>query len=155
MKLFLLLASIAILAPCTASAQSKAEVFSSKDIGTQMEALTQKGKASGSSGTKLGDYQSHNIMLSVRSASGGAEVHAHYDDVFLVTEGKATLITGGTVVDGKTDNDGETKGTAIQNGKSQVIAVGDVVHIPAGTPHQITIANGEVYSAIVIKVREP
>jgi mannose-6-phosphate isomerase-like protein (cupin superfamily) len=155
MRLFLIFASAAALVPCYVFAQNSTKVFPSKDINAQIEALTQKAKASGSSGTKLGDYQSHNISLSVRSSSGGAEVHAHYDDVFVVTEGKATLITGGTVIDGKTDSDGETKGTKIQNGKSQLIATGDVVHIPAGTPHQIMIDNGVVYGAIVIKVREP
>jgi mannose-6-phosphate isomerase-like protein (cupin superfamily) len=154
MKLLLFFASAAALLPCCVFAQNT-EVFPRKEINAQIEALTQKGKTSGSSGTKLGDYQSHNISLSVRSSSGGAEVHAHYDDVFVVTEGKATLITGGTVIDGKTENDGETKGTGILNGKSQVIAIGDVVHIPAGTPHQIMIADGDVYGAIVIKVREP
>jgi mannose-6-phosphate isomerase-like protein (cupin superfamily) len=155
MRPVLIFVTAVLLTPGCVYAQSKAEVFSSKDISSQLETLTQKAKTSGSSGTKLGDYQSHNIGLSLRSASGGAEVHAHFDDIFVVTEGKATLTTGGTVIDGKTDSDGETRGTGILNGKSQVIATGDVVHIPAGTPHQLTIANGDVYGAIVIKVREP
>lgn len=155
MKLLLLFASAAALLPRCVFAQNSTEVFPRKEINAHIEALTQKAKTSGSSGTKLGDYQSHNISISVRSSSGGAEVHAHYDDVFVVTEGRATLITGGTVIDGKTDSDGETKGPSIQNGKSQLIATGDVVHIPAGTPHQIMIADGDVYGAIVIKVREP
>jgi mannose-6-phosphate isomerase-like protein (cupin superfamily) len=155
MKLVLVLAVVTFLIPRSVSAQNRTEIFPSKDISSQLKALTQKAKASGSSGTKLGDYQSHSIGLSLRSGSGGAEVHAHYDDIFLVTEGKATLSTGGTVIDGKTDSDGETRGTGILNGKSQVIATGDIVHIPAGTPHQLTIADGDVYGAIVIKVREP
>jgi mannose-6-phosphate isomerase-like protein (cupin superfamily) len=154
-KLLLLFAIAAALLPRCVFAQNSTEVFPRKEINSHIEALTQKAKTSGSSGTKLGDYQSHNISISVRSSSGGAEVHAHYDDVFVVTEGRATLITGGTVIDGKTDSDGETKGTGILNGKSQMIATGDIVHIPAGTPHQLTIANGDVYSAIVVKVREP
>jgi mannose-6-phosphate isomerase-like protein (cupin superfamily) len=155
MKLFLVFATAALIIPRCVSAQSRTEVFPRKDISAQIESLTQEAKASGSSGAKLGDYQSHNITLSLRSASGRAEVHAHYDDVFVVTEGNATLITGGTVIDGKTENDGETKGIGILNGKSQVIATGDIVHIPAGMPHQIMVADGEVYGAIVIKVREP
>jgi mannose-6-phosphate isomerase-like protein (cupin superfamily) len=155
MKLLSVFLTAAVLIPCYLSAQSRTEVFLAKDIRAQWEVLMQKAKASGSSGTKLGDYQSHSISLSLRSASGGAEVHAHYDDIFMVTEGKATLVTGGTVIDGKADSDGETRGTGILNGNSQMIATGDIVHIPAGTPHQLTIANGDVYSAIVVKVREP
>lgn len=154
MKLISVLAIAALLVPCCAHAQSNAEVFSRKDVASQLAALVQKAKASGSSGATLGDYTSHALKLSVRTASGGAEVHAHYDDVFFVTEGKATLITGGTVVNPATDGQGETKGTRIQNGKSQAIVKGDVVHIPAGVPHQLILAPGSVYSSIVIKVRE-
>ena len=133
---------------------SKVQVFSRTGVESQLAALVTAAKASGSSGTTLGDYRSHAIKLSVRSASGGAEVHAHYDDIFVVTEGKATLVTGGTVVNAKTDSDGETKGSSIQNGRSQTIVQGDIVHIPAGTPHQLTIADGNVFGAIVVKVRE-
>jgi mannose-6-phosphate isomerase-like protein (cupin superfamily) len=155
MKLLSIFAITAFLIPHCLSAQNKAEVFPGKDISSQWEDLTLKAKTSGSSGNKLGDYQSHNIGLSLRTKSGGAEVHAHFDDVFVVTKGKATLVTGGTVIDGKTDSAGETRGTSISNGTSQEITVGDVVHIPAGTPHQIVIADGDVYGAIVIKVKEP
>jgi quercetin dioxygenase-like cupin family protein len=111
-------------------------------------------KASGSSGAILGDYKSHAIRLSVRTASGAAEVHAHYDDIFIVTGGKATLVTGGTVVDARSESDGETNGSRIQNGKSQTIVQGDIVHIPAGTPHQVMIAGGDTFGAIVVKVKE-
>jgi quercetin dioxygenase-like cupin family protein len=71
-----------------------------------------------------------------------------------VTDGSATLITGGTVVDAKTGADGETKGTRVQDGKSQTITKSDIVHIPAGTPHQLIIAPGDTFSTIVVKVRE-
>lgn len=149
------LLSVTLLSiPLLAQTDQQAEVFSAKDVQGKLAALEQAAKPSGSSGTKLGDYGSHSIALSVRNASGGAEIHAHYDDVFLVTQGRATLITGGTVVDPKTGADGEIKGSKVQNGASQVISAGDVVHIPAGVPHQLMLAPGETYSAIVIKVRE-
>jgi mannose-6-phosphate isomerase-like protein (cupin superfamily) len=132
----------------------KAEYFSAQDIQKQLADLAPQAKSSGSSGSTLGDYTSHQLKLSVRTSSGGAEVHAHYDDVFVVTQGQATLITGGTVVDPKTDADGETKGPSIHDGNTQIISVGDVVHIPAGTPHQLKIAQGTLFSTIVVKVKE-
>ena len=143
----------AVAVPCYALQGKKVEVFSNKDIASQLSSLAQKAKPSGSSGATLGDYKSHAIKLSVRTGSGGAEIHAHYDDIFVVTEGQATLVTGGTVLDGKTSADGETAGSKIQNGTSQTIAKGDVVHIPAGTPHQLLL-DGNIFSAIVIKVKE-
>jgi mannose-6-phosphate isomerase-like protein (cupin superfamily) len=133
---------------------SKSEYFSNKDIQAQLTGLAPKAKASGSSGSTLGDYGSHALKLSVRTSSGGAEVHAHFDDVLVITQGQATLITGGTVVDPKTDNDGETKGASIRDGKSQTISVGDIIHIPAGTPHQMIIAPGTLFSTFVVKVKE-
>lgn len=153
MKLLSLVIMAALAIPGYALQGGKAEVFPSKDVNSQLSALAQKAKASGSSGATLGDYKSHAIKLSVRTGSGGAEVHAHYDDIFFITEGQATLVTGGAVLDGKTNADGETAGSKIQNGTSQTISKGDVVHIPAGTPHQLLL-NGTVFSAIVIKVRE-
>ena len=153
MKLISLVMMAAVAVPCYALQGKKVEVFSNKDIASQLSSLAQKAKPSGSSGATLGDYKSHAIKLSVRTGSGGAEIHAHYDDIFVVTEGQATLITGGTVLDGKTNADGETAGSKIQNGTSQTIAKGDVVHIPAGTPHQLLL-DGNTFSAIVIKVKE-
>lgn len=154
MRLTLIVTMAALVIPPGAEAQSKAEVFSGQSVTSQLTALVQAAKGSGSSGATLGDYKSHAIKLSVRTASGGAEVHTQYDDIFFVTDGKAELITGGTVVHAITDNDGETKGSGIQNGNSQTIAKGDVVHIPAGTPHQLILSPGSIYSCIVIKVRE-
>src|SRR4029077_6129542 len=45
-----------------------------------------------------------------------------------------------TVVNAKTDSDCGTKGSSIRNGRSQNLVHGDIVHIPAGTPHQLIIA---------------
>jgi len=154
MRLTFILAMAALTIPSCAQPQSKAEVFADQAIASQLAALVQSAKVSGSSGATLGDYGSRAIKLSVRTASGGAEMHMHYDDIFFVTDGKAELVTGGSVVDAKTDSQGETKGSSIQNGKSVTIAKGDVVHIPAGVPHQLILAPGSVYSSVVIKVRE-
>jgi mannose-6-phosphate isomerase-like protein (cupin superfamily) len=154
MRLTFILAVGAFAIPCCAQPQSGAEVFSGQSVTSQLAALVQAAKGSGSSGTTLGDYKSHAIKLSVRTASGGAEVHAHYDDIFFVTEGRANLVSGGSVVNAKTDSDGETKGSSIQNGKSETIGKGDVIRISAGTPHQLILVPGSVYSSIVIKIRE-
>jgi mannose-6-phosphate isomerase-like protein (cupin superfamily) len=154
MKLIPILVITALAVPCYAQTGNSVKVFSSKDVTSQLAALVEKAKPSGSSGATLSSYESHAIKLSVRTASGGAEVHAHYDDIFIVTQGKATLLTGGTVVHAKTGSDGETKGSGIRNGRSQTIVKGDIVEIPAGTPHQLILAPGGVYCSIVIKVHE-
>lgn len=153
-KLVPLLAAAAFAISAQGQSPAGAQVYSGKDVTAQLAALGQKAKATGSSGATLGDFTSHAIKLSVRTSSGGAEVHAHYDDIFFVTGGNATLITGGQVLHAKTASDGETKGSGIEGGMRRMIHKGDVVHIPAGTPHQLLIAPGETYSSIVIKVKE-
>jgi mannose-6-phosphate isomerase-like protein (cupin superfamily) len=109
------------------------------DLHAQIDKLIPAAKEKGSAGATIEDYGSYKIQLSVRTKSGGAEVHAHWDDVMTVEQGSATLITGGTVVDGKTDADGETHGPSIENGQSRIIHPGDVLTVSAGTPHQLML----------------
>jgi mannose-6-phosphate isomerase-like protein (cupin superfamily) len=154
MRLAIAMGLMALCLPAAAQSTSKAEVFSSSEIHDKMAQSAEQAKAKGSGGVVLGNYGSHTIQLSARTASGGAEVHAHFDDVMLVTEGSATLVTGGTVVDGHTNSEGETHGTSIKDGVSRTVSVGDVIHVPAGTPHQLLITPGTPYTALVIKVKE-
>ena len=142
------------LAAHAQSSSTKVDYFSAQEIQKQLATLGVKAKPSGGSGSTLAEYSDHQIKLSVRTSSGGAEAHAHYVDVFFVTQGKATLITGGSLIDAKTGNDGESKGSGISGGTTQIISKGDVVNIPAGTPHQLKIAQGTTYSSIVIKIKE-
>lgn len=154
MKLMAMVAVAALAVPCYAQSGKQVEVYSSKDLSAQMTRLVREAQAKGGSGARLVDYGSNAIQLSVRTKSGGAEVHAHFDDIFFVKQGKATLITGGTVVDAHTSADGETHGKMIEGGTSRTIGKGDVVEIPARTPHQLIIPGGTAYESVVVKVHE-
>jgi mannose-6-phosphate isomerase-like protein (cupin superfamily) len=127
----------------------------SAELQYRLQNLVPEAQTKGSSGETLINYGRYKIQLSVRTASGGAEVHAHWDDVMMVQQGKATLITGGTVLDSRTDADGETHGVKIEGGRSQELGSGDLVTVRAGTPHQLIIEPGVVYEAVVVKVLEP
>jgi mannose-6-phosphate isomerase-like protein (cupin superfamily) len=154
-SIFLLALSAPAQTPAPTAPHDSAVVFPIPDLHTQLDKLIADAKAKGSSGATIEDYGSYKIQLSVRSVSGGAEVHAHWDDVMTVEQGSATLITGGTVVDGKTGADGETHGSKIDGGQPQKINVGDVLTIRAGTPHQLIVEPGTIYGAVVVKVHEP
>jgi len=108
-----------LVAPSLAQTAKTAKVFSGRKIAAQWADLEQTSKPSGSSGATVGDYQSHSIRLSVRTASGGAEVHSHFDDIFVVTGGNATLITGGSVVN---PQDGRGWGNRRQSDSSWHVA---------------------------------
>lgn len=159
MKLALLAASAVLIAASgfaqTPSPHEAAPIFARGELHAQLAKLAEQARATGSSGATLEDYGTYKIELSVRTKSGGAEVHAHWDDVMTVEEGSATLITGGTVVDAKTGADGETHGEKIEGGHSQVIRPGDFLTVRAGTPHQLILPPHTVYGAVVVKIHEP
>jgi mannose-6-phosphate isomerase-like protein (cupin superfamily) len=148
------LAAAALSIPAKAQSGGKAELFSAAQIREQLTALAPKAAAAGSAGQVLADYGSHRVQISVRTTSGGAEIHAHFDDVMIVQQGSATLVTGGTVIDPKSNPDGETNGSGIRGGKLQTISPGDLVTVNAGVPHQLLVSPGTTYSALVIKVKE-
>ena len=91
-------------------------------------------------------------MLVVRAKTGQVEIHANYDDVFVVLDGEATEMTGGTVVDARTTPDGETKGSRLEGGVSTPVGKGDVIHIAANTPHWMVIAPGKSCAYYLEKV---
>ena len=148
------LALMVLALPAAAQKGGPAQVFPAVEIKHQLDQLAGPAREKGSSGATLADFGSHALKLSLRSSSGGAEVHGHFDDVMVVTQGTATLVTGGSLVDPETGADGEIKGASIHDGVSQTIVVGDIVHVPAGTPHQLLIPKGTLFSAFVVKVRE-
>lgn len=77
----------------------------------------------------------HNVSVSRRDKTGQSEIHENETDVFYVMEGSATLVTGGTVVDGKTTAPGQIRGSGITGGTTHMLKAGDVIAIPKGTPH--------------------
>ena len=62
-------------------------------------------------------------------------MHNKETDIFYVIDGEATLVTGGTVVGGKTTAPDQIRGTEVQGGETHHLAKGDFIVIPAGTPH--------------------
>ena len=103
----------------------------------------------------LEKYPGHYTMLTVRSKDGGAEVHANYSDFLVAEDGEATVMTGGTVVDGKELSPGETRGTKVEGGTPHVMHRGDVIHILPNVPHQTMVAQGKTFTYYVIKVEAP
>ena len=65
-----------------------------------------------------------------------ATVHGTLSDLYVVQEGSATLVTGGSLVDPQPANrPGDQRGSAIRGGTERVIGPGDVVFIPPGMAH--------------------
>lgn len=75
------------------------------------------------------------VSGSHRVKAGGVEVHDTETDVIYVIDGEATFVTGGTMIGGKVIKTGQHLGTDIQGGETHHLTKGDVIVIPAGTPH--------------------
>lgn len=93
----------------------------------------------------------YKVQTGRRVMPGVVEIHANDTDIFYVTEGTATLTTGGTPVDPKAASPGETRAEKISGGTPRRLTKGDVVVIPAGIPHQFTEVSG-TFLYFVIKV---
>jgi glc operon protein GlcG len=86
-------------------------------------------------GAPLLETADFKVHASHRDGPGMAEVHAKDTDILYVLRGSATLVTGGTLVDGKQTAPDEIRGARIDGGETRQLVPGDVVVVPAGTPH--------------------
>ncbi len=75
------------------------------------------------------------VSGSHRDKAGSVEVHDKETDVIYVVSGTATFVTGGTMVGGKNTKAGQWAGTDIKGGQVHHMSPGDVIVVPAGTPH--------------------
>src|SRR3569833_745279 len=91
----------------------------------------QAAKGDGSASETLDKYPHHNTMLAFRQKSGGGELHQNFADMFVILDGHATIVIGGSVVDQKTASPGEVRGKSVEGGKRRDVTAGDLVHIPA------------------------
>lgn len=108
----------------------------------------------GSASETLETYPHHYTMLAFRNKDGGGELHQNFADLFVILDGHVTLLTGGEVADARTIAAGEVRGPSVKGGTAQELKAGDVVHIPANTPHQMLLAAGETVTYFVVKIQE-
>jgi mannose-6-phosphate isomerase-like protein (cupin superfamily) len=75
------------------------------------------------------------IVLAQRRGAGEVEVHEKTNHVFIIVEGEATFVTGGTLVGAKDTAPGQRRAPNVQGGEVHHLTKGDVITIPAKTPH--------------------
>ena len=102
---------------------------------------------------QISDYPNEAFLLVHREADGQVEWHETQADVFFVQSGSATLIVGGTYLNGETVAPHEKRNGTIQGGSRQKLSAGDVVRIPARVPHQLVLDGAHEFTYFVIKVK--
>jgi mannose-6-phosphate isomerase-like protein (cupin superfamily) len=121
----------------------------------QAKPLQEKaGSSAGSASETLQKYGVDFTMLSFRSKDGLPELHEKFADIFVVVDGSATLLSGGELSNPTSIGPGEMHGTAILHATTISLAKGDIVHIPANTPHQLLIPKDGTFTYFVVKVKE-
>lgn len=134
-----------------AAGQSGMAIYSAQQLHALGDKLVQKRSQFASE--DLARYSNHYEMLAERGQTGSSEVHEHESDVFVVQSGEGTIVTGGKIVNPRTTKPGEIRGSSIEGGERHHVSVGDVINLPAGTPHQLLIDKGKPFTYFVIKVK--
>jgi uncharacterized RmlC-like cupin family protein len=117
------------------------------------EETLHKGMKNGLASETLGNWGNHLLLKTRREAtSGQAELHEKQADLIVVQSGQATIVIGGRILNGKTTAPNEVRGTSIEGGARQSLQAGDVLHVPAKTPHQVLLDRGQTLDYIVLKV---
>lgn len=88
----------------------------------------------------------YNVNLEYRAAGLNATASVHEGDaeLFLVIEGRGTVVTGGKLKDERRTNPQNLQGAAIEGGSSRALVKGDWVLVPEKTPHWFTQIDGEL-----------
>lgn len=94
------------------------------------------------------------VSGSHREKPGQVEVHDKEMDVIYVVDGTATFVSGGKIVGAKSSRPDQWLGTDITGGTTQKLVKGDVIVVPAGTPHWFKEVPGPI-SYYVVKVIKP
>ncbi len=75
------------------------------------------------------------VVLAQRREAGLVEYHDHTNHVFVMVEGEATLVVGGTMVNSKRTAPDQMRASSVEGGTTYHLSKGDVITIPAKTPH--------------------
>jgi len=100
-------------------------------------------------GAPLLEESRYKIHASRRTAPGMVEIHTRDTDIIHVLEGTATFITGGEIVGAESTAADEIRGHGLEGGTSRRLGRGDVVVVPAGTPHWFESVEGPLLYYVV------
>lgn len=147
--------AVLALAPCAVEAQTPlpAVAITAADVKVFIDNLPKDRvsdlpiRVADVGGAKVGVYG----VFRPRSAPGSAILHdTSVTEIYYMLEGTGTLVTGGTLVDERSDGVSPNtqrpnrRGTGILGGTSRRVAPGDIVIIPGKVPHWWSSLDGDI-----------
>jgi mannose-6-phosphate isomerase-like protein (cupin superfamily) len=124
------------------SAAAPATYMSEAELMTTLKEAAKSAPAMHTAPVKNADR--YRINLVQRTTAAGAIAHPEGTEVHHIVDGGGTLVTGGTIVRPTTAGGRGSPGATIEGGVSRHVAKGDVVLIPAGTPHWYKDLDGTI-----------
>jgi mannose-6-phosphate isomerase-like protein (cupin superfamily) len=118
--------------PAPPAPTDKAAYFSGQEIQSVWKDLEQRQVIN----KRVIEGGSYSINIRIVKAGDAPLVHGKSADVWIVTGGSATAVTGGKLLDAKQRGQSDDfAGSSIANGVEQPLKPGDVVFVPPGVPH--------------------
>jgi mannose-6-phosphate isomerase-like protein (cupin superfamily) len=153
MNRLLCVASVLLaMLPVAAQAPKGIMIWKSADLKAFAATLGSKMGAQKVATQALANFGAYNAMVAHREGSGEAEWHDNAADFIVIQSGACTLILGGAIKDSHTTGAGEIRGPSIDGGQSFEVAAGDIVNVPAKTPHQMMVPDGGQITYFVVKI---
>jgi len=97
----------------------------------------------------------YRAQLEYRPGNSPPAVHEKDAELMVVLQGTGNIVTGGKLVDEKRNNANNLGGTAITGGNSQAVVKGDMIIVPANTPHQVIPTGGAPIVLMTLHVPHP
>jgi mannose-6-phosphate isomerase-like protein (cupin superfamily) len=97
----------------------------------------------------------YRAQLEYRPRTAPAALHEKDAELFVVLQGAGNIVTGGKLVDEKRVNANNLSGSSIAGGNSRSVAVGDMLIVPANTPHQVIPTGGAPIVVMTMHVPYP
>ncbi|MSP95545.1 MAG: hypothetical protein EXR00_09765 [Alphaproteobacteria bacterium] len=97
----------------------------------------------------------YRAQLEYRPGTAPASLHEKDAELMVVLQGTGNVVTGGKLVDEKRNNANNLGGTSITGGNSQAVVVGDMLIVPANTPHQVIPTGGAPVVLMTMHVPQP
>ena len=102
-----------------------------------MAALKEATARAGMQTSAISNTDQYRINVIRRAQSGAPLTHAGNTELHYIVEGSATVVTGGKVVR-------DSGGATVESGVSRRVTKGDVILVPADTPHWYKDVDGSV-----------
>ncbi len=97
----------------------------------------------------------YRAQLEYRPGTAPAALHEKDAELFVVLQGKGNIVTGGKLAGEKRVNANNLSGSSISDGESHNVVVGDMLLVPANTPHQVIPAGGKLIVVMTMHVPYP